>query len=116
MNNLNKEDFWDALSEEAPDAVEKFKKWVDEYKKEVNWAGVFADGVKFHNLPIELQIGIITRFDLEMQTPVDDRKDAVESATNHWIKRLRALFIMFQENLTAKKDHLIDKINKQQGN
>lgn len=116
MNNLNKEGFWDPLSEIAPDAVEKFKKWVDEYKKEVNWGSLFPAGIKFHDLPIELQMGIVTRFDMEMKTPVEDCKDAIEAATNYFIKLLHSKMIIFQETLVARKGDLVEKINKEQGN
>lgn len=116
MNNLNKSDFWDPLREIAPDAVDKFCKWVDEYKKEVGWTEKLGIELKFHDLPFELQVGIIHRFNLEMTVPIDDRNDACESATNHFIKQFRSKMIMFQHNLEAKKEHLTDRINKEQGN
>lgn len=77
--NLNKENFWNILMEIYPNAIEAFCKWIDDYKKiefnvphsqKINWQYLFADDevddnedrIKFHHLPIEMQVGIIFRF------------------------------------------------------
>lgn len=65
MNNLGKENFWNKMSENLPAAVDLFCKWIDEYKKEVGWSALFATGVKFHDIPYELQMGIMNRFFIE---------------------------------------------------
>lgn len=65
MMNLNKEKFWTPLMEKYPEAVEHFCKWIDEYKKEIGWDSIFKEGVKFHDLPYDMQNGILARFDLE---------------------------------------------------
>jgi hypothetical protein len=63
--NLNKENFWNPLKEKYPEAVEHFCNWIDEYKKEVGWEKIFGAHVKFHDLPYDMQNGILARFDLE---------------------------------------------------
>lgn len=79
MQNLNKENFWNELHAKYPTAVNHFCKWIDEYKKEVGWNKLFnsdseyqnADGKnapapKFHDLPFDMQNGILARFELEL--------------------------------------------------
>lgn len=71
MENLNKNNFWDDLHKKYPVAYIHFCDFIDEYKKEVGWdrlfnAGNFSEAPKFHDLPIELQFGIIVRFSGEM--------------------------------------------------
>lgn len=79
MENLNKDNFWNQLHERFPDAVNHFCKWIDEYKKEVNWNKLFNAGIqqalqcdglttapKFHELPFEMQNGILARYELEL--------------------------------------------------
>lgn len=69
--NLNKENFWNPLREKYPEAVEHFCNWIDQYKKEIGWNELFgcsADEdcpIKFHDLPYEMQNGILARFDIE---------------------------------------------------
>lgn len=63
--SLTKENFWDDLKEKYPEAVEHFLNWIDAYKREIGWRDLFADGIKFHDLPFEMQNGIIARFDIE---------------------------------------------------
>lgn len=62
---LTKENFWDEMRAECPEAVEHFCNWIDAYKNEVSWDQLFLPGIKFHDLPIDVQNGIIARFDLE---------------------------------------------------
>lgn len=86
MENLNKENFWNKLRERFPDAVDFFCKWIDDYKKEVGWNDLFnsnsdyqnADGKnaqapKFHDLPFEMQNGILARFELELFNNTDGK-------------------------------------------
>lgn len=65
MDNLGKENFWDEMENKFPMAVDVFKKWIDQYKKRVNWGILFSDGIKFHDIPYELQMGIMNRFFIE---------------------------------------------------
>lgn len=66
MQNLSKENFWNSLNEKYPLAVKYFCDWIDRYKVEVGWQKLFVDGIKFHDIPFEMQNGILARFDLEM--------------------------------------------------
>lgn len=73
MENLNKENFWNVLHKECPEAVDLFCKWIDKYKAEVGWDELFNQcglpdedkPVKFHDIPFEMQNGILARFDIE---------------------------------------------------
>lgn len=68
--NLNKENFWNALMGQYPQAVQMFCDWIDMYKEKHNWYSLFnnayrhdpPDVVKFHDIPLDMQIGIIVRF------------------------------------------------------
>lgn len=75
MNNLNKENFFDAMLEKYPKAMQDFRNWIDEYKFQVNWSSLFNEqeirtdtyyhdiqAPKFHDLPYELQYGIIVKY------------------------------------------------------
>lgn len=70
--NLNKENFWDELERQFPDAVKRFYDWIDEYKIEAGWDKIFkcnegtGQVVKFHEVPVEIQMGIISRFLFEL--------------------------------------------------
>lgn len=71
QQNLNKE-WWDALHVECPESVERFCKWIDEYKERNGWNDLFnhqphvqgyeAYAPKFHDIPIAMQIGIIMEY------------------------------------------------------
>ncbi len=75
MENLNKISFWDSLHKTYPDAVNRFIEWLNEYKKEVSWEVLFLNcaktdferkEIKFHDIPIEMQFGILIRFNQEV--------------------------------------------------
>lgn len=76
-DNLNKENFWDELYADYPEAVQVFCDWIDKYKAENNWDELFNGGLllhpshpsdiqtsspKFHDLPHALQMGIWIQF------------------------------------------------------
>lgn len=65
MENLGKENFWNEMERLYPKAVDVFKKWIDGYKRRVGWVEQFGPSVKFHDLPYELQMGIMNRFFIE---------------------------------------------------
>lgn len=65
MENLGKKNFWDQMEKKYPMAVDVFKKWIDGYKKKVNWGILFSDGIEFHDIPYEMQMGIMNRFFIE---------------------------------------------------
>ncbi len=82
MKNLSKEDFWDKVEVDFPEAFKDFQHWIDEFKVSVNWDVVFNGNIpiakwdgrdgyvseentkapKFHDLPIEFQVGILTLY------------------------------------------------------
>lgn len=87
-DNLDKEHFFDRMNELYPDASEHFAHWLDGYKKEVEWDRLFNDNCVsaydlhtlpdepvrmprkmhapgFHQMPFEMQAGIIARYRLE---------------------------------------------------
>jgi hypothetical protein len=63
--NLGKDNFWNEMHGKYPAAVELFKEWIDGYKKEVEWRSLFRPEVKFHDIPYEMQMGIMNRFFIE---------------------------------------------------
>lgn len=72
MENLNKENFFNDLQQRFPKAMEHFCKWIDKYKEENSWDELFNDGKawaggvtiapKFHDLPYDMQVGVILRY------------------------------------------------------
>ncbi len=67
MENLNRKNFFDALSKRAPLALNKFQEFIDGYKREINWQKLFNTNfidrnINFENLPFEMQIGILNKF------------------------------------------------------
>lgn len=69
-DNLNKENFWDACKEICPKVTDAFFAFIDTYKQEFyivrhsrsTKGSAIANGFKFHDLPLEMQVGIIFRF------------------------------------------------------
>lgn len=66
LPNLTKENFFDALRKKFPLAMDHFCAWIDLYKLEVGWNELFGAGLvrapKFHEMPIEMQAGIMGRY------------------------------------------------------
>jgi hypothetical protein len=72
MENLTKENFWNGLYESYPVEMKRFCDWVDEYKLRVHWSDLFGNinfkrkhywaDIKFHHLPIAMQIGIFIQY------------------------------------------------------
>lgn len=61
--NLSKMNFWDDCKRLYPKATADFCDWIDNYKKKVNWDFLFkGELIKFHDIPFEMQIGIIMRY------------------------------------------------------
>lgn len=65
MDNLNKENYWNEIKAQYPDAMKIFLEWIDKYKEKIGWGKFFVEGIKFHDLPFEFQNGVIARFDIE---------------------------------------------------
>lgn len=103
MANLNKE-FFDELFKKYPMAVEHFRHWLAEYKEEINWNHLFFvhtnnRQIDFYDLPIEMQNGIIARFDLEKF----HGKERAEKIHNDLPRQMNNLFNDIQTSITAKK-------------
>lgn len=73
--SLTKENFWNEIQVEYPNAFKVFSDWIDEYKKEINWSGLFRDHLngdakfsspKFHDLPHAMQLGIWIVFQISL--------------------------------------------------
>lgn len=62
METLTKEEFWDPLAEKYPDLMTEFRAWIDKYKERVDWSNIFFSFVKYHDLPVAVQIGIFFQF------------------------------------------------------
>ncbi|SEV88694.1 hypothetical protein SAMN05428988_0134 [Chitinophaga sp. YR573] len=62
MNDLTKENFWNKCFEKYPDATQEFCEWIDGYKASVDWEELFVSGIKFHDIPGEMQCGIWIEF------------------------------------------------------
>lgn len=54
--------FWSATKAKAPLTYDAFALWIDEYKQKIGWNNLFAPQTKFHDLPMEFQIGVISKF------------------------------------------------------
>jgi hypothetical protein len=61
MENLTKENFFNEMQKKYPKAMDIFCKWIDEYKKRVEW----DCPLKYHDLPLAMQAGIWSVFILE---------------------------------------------------
>lgn len=85
--SLTKENFWNEMYEKYPDAMKTFCAWIDEYKERVKWDSLFYNEsddfyeyavkgrrIKYHDLPIAMQIGIFLQFVSEVNTFEEDGK------------------------------------------
>lgn len=63
---LTKENFWNDIAVKYPIAFKLFSEWIDNYKIRNNWNHLFKPGIKFHDLPISMQRGIIEQFKYEV--------------------------------------------------
>lgn len=61
MENLSKENFWNALYIKFPTATKAFCEWIDAYKAKTGWTAKAPDW-KFHDLPLEMQAAVINKF------------------------------------------------------
>ena len=72
--NLNKENFWNTCNNDCPKTMKLFCRWIDFYKSCVDWYLLFngnltlagchseTNAPKFHDIPFEMQFGIILAF------------------------------------------------------
>lgn len=73
--NLNKENFFNTCMQKCPKSTQAFCDWIDKYKKANKWKQLFnsdsnwqdsdgknAPAPKFHEIPWEMQFGILIQF------------------------------------------------------
>ena len=78
MEGLTKENFFNLMSDNYPFGMRLFTEWIDEQKKILDWNKIFnsdsewqdcigknAPAPKFHDLPFELQFGMLSMFILK---------------------------------------------------
>lgn len=93
---LSKENFWDEIEEKYPEQLNVFTTWLSEYKQRVNWDDLFLNTgsptrqhyfghIKFHHLPVAMQIGIFAQFIAETD---ESRKEFMDIA----IQKMREHF------------------------
>lgn len=88
---LTKENFWNEMKQKYPDTMAHFCRWIDEYKKEIQFNELFLNGIrveqcriKFHDLPYAMQLGIWLEYvsqsgkKLNYSFPAFDLKTSIE--------------------------------------
>lgn len=74
---LTKENFFSHVWEISHGAFQMFCDWIDEYKKRIGWDFFFTgalyvkSNIKFHDMPIAMQIGIFMEFFFEQGVTLD---------------------------------------------
>jgi hypothetical protein len=111
IENLTKENFFNELHDQYPEAVEHFCKWIDEYKREVNWDTLFGGDLvrapKFHEIPFEMQNGIIARFELELfNNGHGNGKEHYVGIAKQYKGQVRELFKDLQLNIEKRRQKL----------
>lgn len=108
MENLNKENFWNEIEARYPGAFEKFKKWIDFYKWQNNWEKIFrpiqtsenrVEHAKFHDIPFELQHGILARFDIETRYGIE----GYEKLKKTYVKEVEGFFFRLEREIETVK-------------
>jgi hypothetical protein len=99
MKRLTKDNFWNEVRDMYPEAVNHFCKWIDRYKEEVGWRDLFAEGIKFHDIPFDMQNGIIARFDLECF----NGKKGADAVRDNEPARMRDLFRDLQQAIDKRQ-------------
>jgi len=103
---MTKDDFWNPIESRSPKQFEKFKNWVDEYKKRVDWSELWQEGEyipcieikapKVHELPDALQTGIFIQFITEIEPSYTlsldfTNMDSVKRGIRDWFEVEEAL-------------------------
>lgn len=104
--NLDKE-FWNNMHTSFPDAVECFYKWIEDYKKEIDWKSLFGDK-NFSDIPFEMQNGIMARFELEFYnwTTVTKGKAEYQESAKRYRTQIISFFAILKKKLLYKKSRL----------
>jgi hypothetical protein len=101
--NFSQQDLWKDIEKKYPEVLEKFRTWIDQYKVEIGWDLIFKNNsgtgqsVKFHEIPLDLAVGVIERFLKETQVG----KKVSEDRLIGW--RVAELFQAVQEELGYNK-------------
>jgi len=109
--NLNKKNFWNIAMEMCPLSVTAFLQWIDGYKRESyvplntegatsKW-GAVANGYKFHDLPMEMQVGIIFRFFYERSLTIGLIDIEINTFNPEvWVDIICRYFMLEERNMT----------------
>lgn len=119
MKSISKEEF-EEIGGKYPLAYDHFRTWIDSYKASVNWHHLFnsdcydnwnglTTAPKFHELPFEIQFGILAKFMIEifhddhilLQLDIHQIKKRMSQALYHLQKKLEALEM--KQELDIKK-------------
>jgi hypothetical protein len=65
LKSLTKETFWNELIAKYPELMDEFKLFIDEYKKRVSWPDLIGSYIKYHDLPVELQVGVFIQWTMQ---------------------------------------------------
>lgn len=122
MENLNKENFFNEMESRYPAAMQHFHDFIDEYKASVNWDKLFSvkyqvieperEDVhyKFHDLPFEMQFGIISKFMVQVW---NDPHVLLQLDIDQIKARLRQAFIGLERKLPTKMQEAeLDKLKR----
>lgn len=110
MEGITKKLFFDEMATLYPEAMKIFNYWIDNYKKSVHWDHIFNAGAydnwsalttapKFHDLPFELQFGIIAAF-MASQEQMYRHMPCKQGTVMY---RLENCFIKLEAKITSKK-------------
>lgn len=99
MKNLNKENFWNEMQEKHPITMKKFCIFIDEFKEKHEWNRMFNPKIKFHDIPIVMQIGVIHNFFIELDLKINSNefenhegiKSDIESDFSRYESKLKQL-------------------------
>ncbi len=107
--NLNKENFWNKIEQEYPDALAHFNQWFKQYQAEINWNNLFRTyrdprilGIQFHDLPFEMQNGILARYELEMYNEPGGKEKYPEIAKTYH-GQVHKIFYDLQRRITQRR-------------
>lgn len=98
MNSLTHENFWKKMNEENPHIIKLFLEWIDGYKERIGWRKIIPKA-KFHELPIEMQLGILDRFKQE----ISNGKELAESQCKITVRKLEQWFYAIDLQIKNKK-------------
>lgn len=108
QENLSKENFWNELYSKYPKGTKLFCDWIDKYKAENEWDFLFLGQkrkhIKFHDIPLAMQMGIFLQFIYETDNPEGDgfREHCVD-----------AIGRFIQEIATNQSDEATKSVSKQ---